>query len=316
MIRCSGVIVLALAVTGCGSSNNTPTAPSTPTTPTPTQTTFNLTGQVTDSSTGSGISNANVAIADGPNTGKSTTTDGSGNYAFTGLQQSGFTVNASANNYVSQSKGVTLTSNQILSFQLVRSGPRTSFGAGQFLVGTDIAAGRYFSSPSNGCYWERESGLGGTLGEIVANDFIGFNATQWIVDISPSDKAFKTQSQCGTWFKDNPRQGAQTNVSQGMWLIGSQVSPGTYRTTAQDGCYWERLRDFGGNLSGIIANDFVSGGGPQLVTIGSGDTGFDTNDKCGTWTRSTGQTTEAEPTISIADIDRNRRLHRMLTGVR
>jgi hypothetical protein len=52
--------------------------------------------------------------------GKSTTTDASGNYGFTGLQQSGFTVNASATNYASQSKSVTLTSNQAVSFQLSR----------------------------------------------------------------------------------------------------------------------------------------------------------------------------------------------------
>jgi hypothetical protein len=41
-----------------------------------------------------------------------------GNYSFTGLQQSGFTVNVSATNYVSQSRSVTLTSNQTLNFIL------------------------------------------------------------------------------------------------------------------------------------------------------------------------------------------------------
>jgi hypothetical protein len=61
-----------------------------------------------------------VSVADGPNAAKSIKTDSSGAYNFTGLQQSGFSVNVSATNYVSQSKGVTLTSNQTLSFQLVR----------------------------------------------------------------------------------------------------------------------------------------------------------------------------------------------------
>jgi hypothetical protein len=46
--------------------------------------------------------------------------DGSGNYSFTGLQSSGFTVNVSANGYVSSSKDVTLTSNQTLLFTLTR----------------------------------------------------------------------------------------------------------------------------------------------------------------------------------------------------
>ena len=79
-----------------------------------------LNGRVTDSETGAGIFGATVSIGDGPNAGKSSRTDGSGNYNFTDLQPSGFTVNVSANNYVSQSKGVTLTSNQTLSFQLTR----------------------------------------------------------------------------------------------------------------------------------------------------------------------------------------------------
>jgi hypothetical protein len=94
----------------------------TPTTPSP-PTMFSLSGQVTDSATGTGISGATVSIADGPNAHVATSTDASGNYSFTGLQQSGFTVNVSASNYVSQGKGVTLTSNQTLSFQLVHLPP-------------------------------------------------------------------------------------------------------------------------------------------------------------------------------------------------
>jgi hypothetical protein len=42
----------------------------------------------------------------------------SGNYSFTALRQSGFTVNASAANYISQTQGVTLTSNRTLNFSL------------------------------------------------------------------------------------------------------------------------------------------------------------------------------------------------------
>jgi hypothetical protein len=42
----------------------------------------------------------------------------SGNYSFAALQQSGFTVNATAANYISQSQGVTLTSSRTLNFSL------------------------------------------------------------------------------------------------------------------------------------------------------------------------------------------------------
>jgi hypothetical protein len=93
---------------------------STPSTTPATPTAFSLSGQVTDSAIAAGISGARVFIADGPNAGRSTTTDASGNYSLAQLLQSGFTVNVSASNYVSQSKGVTLTSNQSLSFELTR----------------------------------------------------------------------------------------------------------------------------------------------------------------------------------------------------
>ena len=107
---------------------------STPTTPSP-PTMFSLSGQITDSETGSGVSGASISITDGPNAHVATTTDASGNYRFTGLEQSGFTVNVSASNYVSQSKGVTLTSNQTLSFQLVHLPPAPPPPAGTTIIG-------------------------------------------------------------------------------------------------------------------------------------------------------------------------------------
>lgn len=102
-----------LLLVACGRGNSTTTSP--------TPTAWSLTGQVTDSTTSTPIPGATVSIVDGPNAGKSTTTDTSGSYSFTGLQQSGFTVNVSADGYFSSSKGVTLTSNQTVSFHLTRA---------------------------------------------------------------------------------------------------------------------------------------------------------------------------------------------------
>jgi hypothetical protein len=113
------VAVFLLAALACGGRNTTTSPTPTPSlTPTPSVTTFSLSGQVTDRTGGTGISGATVRIADGPNAGKSATTDASGNYSFIGLQQSGFTVTVSATNYASQAIGVTLTSNQTLPFRL------------------------------------------------------------------------------------------------------------------------------------------------------------------------------------------------------
>lgn len=188
--------------------------------------------------------------------------------------------------------------------------PGGSFGPGQYRVGSGISAGRYYSVPSYGCYFERESGFGGTLAEIISNAFIGFNPGQWIVDIASSDVGFQTKTACGTWY-NAPRRGFQSTIAPGMWLVGSQVAAGTYSATVQYGCYWERLSDFSNSLYGIISNNFVSTAGSQFVTIGAGDTGFDTNASCGSWTRVSGITADAvTATQTPEQIEQNRAMDR------
>jgi hypothetical protein len=116
--------LLLIATIACGGNKGTAPSPSpTTTTPPTTATTFSLSGKVTASGTLLAISGAQVSIIDGPNAGKSTTTDGSGSYTFAALQQSGFTVTVSAPNYMSQSLGVTLTSNQTLNLTLTQPPP-------------------------------------------------------------------------------------------------------------------------------------------------------------------------------------------------
>jgi hypothetical protein len=168
-----------------------------------------------------------------------------------------------------------------------------SFGPGQYRVNVDIAPGRYYTVPVSGCYWERQSGFSGSLNDVIANEFVSFDAGQWIVDILSSDRGFETDSQCGVWFS-TPRRGAQSTIAPGVWLVGAQIAPGTYRVNAGSGCYWARLRDFTGNISGIIDNEFVSNGGQQFVTISLSDAGFENDADCGTWSRVSGDTTHRE----------------------
>lgn len=190
--------------------------------------------------------------------------------------------------------------------------PPISFGAGVYRVGQAIPAGRYYTVPANGCYWERLSGLGGTLAEIIANDFVS-DYRQAIVDIKASDLAFSTNASCGTWFT-TPRLDFQTIIPSGTWLVGAQISSGTYQANASAGCYWERLRDFTGSLSAIIANDFVSGAGPQLVSIAAGDVGFTTNSSCGTWTRVSNQSSISSLAQTPADVKQHWLMKRFLLG--
>jgi hypothetical protein len=78
------------------------------------------------------------------------------------------------------------------------TGPRSTIaGTGTFLVGSDVIPGTYRSSgsASRDCYWERLSGLGGTMGDIIAN---GSSSGPLVVTIEPTDKAF-TSSHCTPW---------------------------------------------------------------------------------------------------------------------
>lgn len=145
---------------------------------------------------------------------------------------------------------------------------------------------------------------------MLANEFIGFDARQWIVDIAASDAGFATDAECGTWFS-TPRHGFQSSIPPGVWLVGAQVAPGTYQANAQASCYWERRRAFTGTVSGdVIANDFVSSGGQVIVTIASSDAGFSGDEECGTWTRINTLIDGRAAPQSPAEIEHNWRLNR------
>ncbi len=75
----------------------------------------------------------------------------------------------------------------------------TEFGEGTFIVGVDIQPGTYRSSEGDGCYWARLSGFGGTIREVIANDFRSSGRAR--VQIRARDTGF-TSSNCGTWSRD------------------------------------------------------------------------------------------------------------------
>ncbi len=72
----------------------------------------------------------------------------------------------------------------------------STFGDGQYQVGTDIVAGTYNTAGGSGCYWEKSTGSEGVEG-IIANDNVSGPVT---LTIEPSVKFFKA-SRCGTWTK-------------------------------------------------------------------------------------------------------------------
>ena len=66
-----------------------------------------------------------------------------------------------------------------------------------------------------------------------------------------------------------------------MFIVGTDVAPGTYRRSRGPECYWARLRNFTGELDAIIANGI---GGRAIGTISPSDRGFHSL-RCGTWRR-------------------------------
>jgi hypothetical protein len=162
-----------------------------------------------------------------------------------------------------------------------------TFGPGRHRIGETVQAGRYFSDPGSGCYWERQSGTSGNASDTTAFGFVGADAAQAVVDIALTDAAFEANAACGTW-SSQPRPHAAGTIAPGAWLVGTQLPPGTYRADAAAGCYWERLRDFLGTTGSVIASELVETARPAFATLLPGDIGFSSHPACGTWIQISG----------------------------
>ncbi|MGK5642280.1 hypothetical protein ACSNOK_28790 [Streptomyces sp. URMC 126] len=159
-------------------------------------------------------------------------------------------------------------------------------GSGTFQVGADVKAGTYRSvgnKSSGNCYWERAKDSKGDPDSIIANDNVTGSS---YVTIKASDKVFKSQG-CKGWERVPAKaSGAPkaTSVSgDGMYRVGVDISPGTYRSAgnkADGNCYWERAKDALHGVDSIAANENVTGNG--IVTITAQDAYFKTSG-CADW---------------------------------
>ncbi|MFJ9537233.1 hypothetical protein ACIRPX_08270 [Streptomyces sp. NPDC101225] len=157
-------------------------------------------------------------------------------------------------------------------------------GDGDFRVGSDIKPGTYRTTGNSDgmCYWERAKDAKGEVDSILANDNV--SGTSYVT-VKATDKLFKS-SGCKDWeavdlgAKGTPA--SRMAGDGGMFRVGSDIKPGTYRSTgnADDSCYWERAKDAGHSLGSIIANNNVTG--TAVVTISSSDGYFKTTG-CHDW---------------------------------
>lgn len=154
-----------------------------------------------------------------------------------------------------------------------------SFTDGTHTVGKEIQPGTYRTRVSSpGCYWQRLKGFSGEMTDTLAN---GIESGPMVVTIKDNDAGFESKK-CGTWTKDlSPITSSPTApFGDGSYIVGTDISPGTWRSDSPEDCYWERLKEFTGGMNATIANSIGKG----IVTIAKTDKGFRTN-KCGTWTK-------------------------------
>jgi len=76
---------------------------------------------------------------------------------------------------------------------------------------------------------------------------------------------------------------APKGLRDGTFVVGTDIEPGTYRSTSTANCYWARLRNFSGTGNDVIANWFMTSGS-VIVTIEATDVGFK-SERCGPWVR-------------------------------
>jgi hypothetical protein len=155
-----------------------------------------------------------------------------------------------------------------------------TFSNGTYQVGTDIQPGTYRTREgSPNCYYERLRNFTGGLNSILANANTYAPA---IVTIRATDAGFNSQG-CATWTKDlSAITASNTSFGAGAYMVGTDMVPGTYRSSGGNNCYYERLRDFSGGMNSIIANGNTNN--PTIVTITPTDAGFQSQG-CGTWTK-------------------------------
>jgi hypothetical protein len=158
------------------------------------------------------------------------------------------------------------------------SSPHFSDGTQQ--VGSDIQAGTYRTRKgSSGCYYARLSGFSGEFDEIIANDNADGPA---VVAIDPTDAGFQSRS-CGTWTEDlSAITDSTTSFEDGNYIVGTDLEPGTYKSSGSRGCYYARLSGFHHTFDELIANEVTDA--PAVVEIAPTDAGFQTKN-CGTWSK-------------------------------
>lgn len=151
------------------------------------------------------------------------------------------------------------------------SATKNTIASGMWFIGAEVKPGIYRTT-AKGCYYSLLSGFQGGIDDIIVNGSSGDNGG--IVEILSTDKA--VSSRCDwTLISVDAIRGAMTSSTKfgsGQWIVGGEISAGTYRTTTAD-CYYSRLSGFRGDIDDIIANGSTPANG-GIVEISATDLSF------------------------------------------
>lgn len=167
----------------------------------------------------------------------------------------------------------------------VQAAPKSSFGQGKFTVGRDIKPGIYRSKSvvkgSASCFWHITT-TGSNGNEDIAID----NSAGGILTLNLQRGMDIETKRCGTFVKSSltaSRGTPRTKVGNGVWLVGVDMEPGTYRVDRDifgKSCYL-KIYTAGSNLEDLIAIKNYTRGTPS-ATLEIGDEFY--NNGCGTLT--------------------------------
>jgi hypothetical protein len=148
---------------------------------------------------------------------------------------------------------------------------KSTIASGMWFVGAEVKPGIYRTA-AKGCYYSLLSGFQGEIDDIIVNGSSGDNGG--ILEITATDKAISSRCDWALITVDAIRLASTTStkIGSGQWIVGGEIAPGTYRTTAS-GCYYSRLSGFRGDIDDIIANGSTPTNG-GIVEIAATDLSF------------------------------------------
>jgi hypothetical protein len=167
----------------------------------------------------------------------------------------------------------------------VHAAPKSSFGQGKFTVGSGIKPGIYRSKSviksGTNCFWHITT-TGSNGNEDIAID----NSKGGILTLNLQKGMDIETKRCGTFVKSSltaPRGTPRTTVRNGVWLVGVDMEPGTYKVDKDifgKSCYL-KIYTAGSNLEDLLEIENYTRGTPY-ATLQIGEEFY--NNGCGTLT--------------------------------